>query len=130
MTSYTGFGPSRNIGNEYNVSGTYSWSEVLSKVLNKHSLKFGFNMQVSRNLNALPVANLALGNALNTQMPNPFVGLLPQAPTLNGATVTQQQLLLPFPQFQTVTQNDLSIGYASYDSLQMKVEKRFSQMMW
>jgi hypothetical protein len=85
------------------------------------------DMQVSRNLNALPVSNLALGNALNTQMPNPFAGLLPQAPSLNGATVTQQQLLLPYPQFQTVTQNDLSIGYASFDSLQVKVEKRFSQ---
>jgi len=84
------------------------------------------DMQVSRNINALPAQDLALGNGLNTQVPNPFAGKLPQAPSLNGATITQQQLLLPFPQFQTITENDLSIGFASYDSLQVKVEKRWS----
>jgi len=38
------------------------------------------------------------------------------------ATITQQQLLLPYPQFQTITENDICIGYASYDSLQVQVE--------
>lgn len=85
------------------------------------------DMQAPRNINALNPSYLSLGNALNTQVPNPFAGLLPQATALNGATVTQQQLLLPFPQFQTITENDISIGYASYDSLQVQVEKRFSQ---
>jgi hypothetical protein len=86
------------------------------------------DMQVSpgRNINALSPGNLSLGNALNAQVPNPFAGLLPQSPALNGPTITRQQLLLPFPQFQAITENDLSIGYASYDSLQVKVEKRFS----
>jgi hypothetical protein len=84
------------------------------------------DMQVSRNINALPASDLSLGNALNTQVTNPFAGLLPQSPALNGATITQQQLLLPFPQFQTITENLLSMGFASYDSLQVKVEKRFS----
>ena len=84
------------------------------------------DMQVSRNINALDPSYLSLGNGLTAQVANPFAGLLPQAPALNGATITRQQLLLPFPQFQTITENDLSIGYASYDSLQVKVEKRFS----
>jgi hypothetical protein len=85
------------------------------------------DMQVSRNINALDPGYLSLGTGLTAQVQNPFAGLLPQSPALNGATITRQQLLLPFPQFQTITENDLSIGYASYDSLQVKVEKRFSQ---
>ena len=56
--------------------------------------------------NALSVPNLALGDAtqggnpnyLNTQVPNPFAGLLPGT-SLNNATVTRQQLLLPYPEF-------------------------------
>lgn len=85
------------------------------------------DMQVSRNINALPASDLSLGNGLNAQVANPMAGLLPQSPALNGTTITQQQLLLPFPEFQGITENDLSIGYASYDSLQVTVERRFSQ---
>ena len=84
------------------------------------------DLQVSRNINALDPSYLALGTGLTTQVANPFAGLLPQAPSLNGATINRQQLLLPFPQFQTITENDLSIGYSSYDSLQVKIEKRFA----
>ena len=82
---------------------------------------------MSRNINALNPQYLSLGTGLTAQVPNTMAGLLPQSPALNGATITRQQLLLPFPQFQTITENDLSIGYASYDSLQLKVEKRFAQ---
>jgi hypothetical protein len=57
---------------------------------------------------------------------NPFAGLLPQSPSFNGSTIQQQQLLLPYPQFGTITQNLSPIGSATYDSLQVKVEKRFS----
>jgi hypothetical protein len=85
------------------------------------------DMQVSRNINALNPSYLSLGTALTAQVANPLAGLVPQSTALNGATITRQQLLLPFPQFQTITENDLSIGYASYDSLQLSVEKRFAQ---
>jgi hypothetical protein len=85
------------------------------------------DMQVSRNINALNPSYLSMGTALTAQVPNPMAGLFPQSPALNGATITRQQLLLPFPEFQTINQNDLSIGYASYDSLQIKIEKRFAQ---
>ena len=31
MTGYTGFGPGRNIGDEFNVSSTWSWNEVVDQ---------------------------------------------------------------------------------------------------
>ncbi len=85
------------------------------------------DMQVSRNMNALNPSYLAMGNGLNAQVTNPFAGLLPQSPALNGAKITQQQLLLPYPQFLGMNENFLSMGYASYDSLQVTLEKRFAQ---
>lgn len=85
------------------------------------------DLPVSNNINAISTENLALGNALNTLVTNPFAGKLPQAPALNGTTITRQQLLLPFPQFGTITDNFMPIGSASFDSLQVKAEKRYSR---
>src|SRR5207302_8750413 len=71
-------------------------------------------LEVSNNINALSVASLALGAAaLNRAVPNPFAGLLPGT-TLNGPTTTQQQLLLPFPQFQGITRLYMSVGHTWY----------------
>src|SRR5262249_38956919 len=44
----------------------------------------------------------------------------------NGATMTLQQSLLPYPQFTGVTQTGLSIGTARYDAFLFRVEKRLS----
>ena len=75
------------------------------------------------NINALSAANLALGNSnlggtasyLTAQVPNPFQGLLP-ATSLNNATISRQQSLLPFPEFTTVTENDIPIGHYWYNA--------------
>ena len=56
---------------------------------------------------------------------NPFAGLLP-ATGLNGTSTTRQQLLLPFPQFTGVQENSLPIGRAWYNSMQVRLDKRFS----
>jgi hypothetical protein len=66
---------------------------------------------------------LGLNNALNATVANPFAGLLPGT-TLNGATTTEQQLLLPYPQFTGVTESSISIGRLWYNSLQTRLEKR------
>src|SRR5579884_3716456 len=52
---------------------------------------------------ALPPQDLQLGNALNTLVPNPFYGLV-KTGTLSAATVTQAQLLLPFPEYTGVSE--------------------------
>ena len=83
------------------------------------------SLGVSQKINEPSAAQLQLGNALLTQVSNPFAGLVPQS-AFNGATTTQQQLSLPFPQFGTITENNIPVGYSTFDSLQVKVEKRFA----
>jgi hypothetical protein len=83
--------------------------------------------------NALSAANLALGdvtkggnpNYLTTQVPNPFAGLLPGT-ALNSATITRQQLLLPYPQFTAFSKQDYNVGKIWYNALQITVQKRYS----
>jgi hypothetical protein len=82
------------------------------------------NIPNTRNQNFTSVANLALGNALNTAVPNPFAGLLPGT-TLNGATISRQQSLLPFPQYTTFSEI-FTNGTTAYNSLQVRYEKRVS----
>src|SRR6185436_4941825 len=84
-------------------------------------------------LNAVPAMYLttqnqrdpAVDSFLSAQVPNPFRGLLPGT-GLNGATVERQQLLRPFPHF-TSLQSERYDGEATYNSLQLRIERRFSQ---
>lgn len=86
-----------------------------------------FNTRGERNLNVLTAAQLADARQrpsfYNDPVPNPFAGLLPGT-SLNGATTTRRQLLLPFPQFTSVTVNLENAGKVWYDSLQASVERR------
>ena len=74
---------------------------------------------------ALPLQYLSLGADLNTQVPNPFFGLVTVG-ALSQPTVRKGQLLLPYPQYTGVTESGAYLGNSSYHSLQMKVEKRFT----
>src|SRR5207248_2199982 len=62
---------------------------------------------------------------LGVPLANPFAGLLPGT-NLNGATLSRQQLLLPYPQFLSVNYGQESVGKIWYDSLQLSVEKRYA----
>lgn len=78
-----------------------------------------------------PAAQLAQARQnsrfLNQSVANPFAGLLPGNPGLNGPTIQRQQLLRPFPQFTNVFEGQESVGKIWYDSFQLSVEKRYSQ---
>ncbi|MFB3777189.1 MAG: carboxypeptidase regulatory-like domain-containing protein [Bryobacteraceae bacterium] len=77
-------------------------------------------------INALPVSQLALGSGLNSQVANPFYGLV-KTGTLSQPTVTRGQLLRPFPQYTNVQIGGGYVGNSTYHALQMKGEKRFSK---
>jgi hypothetical protein len=99
------------------IEATYSGSQTRS-------------LQVTRsNLNVLSVSQLALGTLyLNQSQPNPFYGVLPSStPRGTSATVQRRVLMLPYPQFNTITENLVSIGSAWYNSVQLKLERRFKR---
>jgi hypothetical protein len=81
---------------------------------------------VSKGINEITAAQLATGNAMLVQVPNPFQGLLPGTP-FNGATVPLQQLVRPYPQFASLTEDRRSLGVNDYDALQLSVNKRMAK---
>ncbi|GIU73761.1 MAG: hypothetical protein KatS3mg004_0848 [Bryobacteraceae bacterium] len=125
------------------LSFTYSWPQRVIPYVHQYS--FGIqhelpwrvlidvsyvgsrtlSLQTSKGINAVPADKLALRDALLTKVPNPFAGLLPGT-AFNGATVPQQQLLRPFPQYNDITEANRTIGKSWYDSFQLRVEKRLS----
>jgi hypothetical protein len=78
------------------------------------------------NLDQLNPSYLSLGNALNTQVPNPYFGLITNG-QLSTSTITLQQSLLPFPQYTSVLAGWFYPGASFYNAFTLKVEKRLSQ---
>jgi hypothetical protein len=96
----------------------------------------GYDMEIVRNINALPTKYLNADNSCTAAMtanntfltavvPNPFAGLLPGT-GLNNATIARSQLLRPFPQYGDVltSNND---GRSKYLAGQFSVQKRYSK---
>jgi hypothetical protein len=97
---------------------------------------YGYNIEITRNINALPLQYLNTDNsrtaAMNTNnsfltaaVTNPFAGLLPGT-SFNNPTISRSQLLLPYPEFGAIntTNND---GKSWYSAGQFGLQKRFSQ---
>ena len=81
------------------------------------------------NFNQLTVAQLQAGGAsLQTKVPNPYVGQLPG--TLGAATISNAQLLKPYPRFQNVAIYRNNSGTTNYNALEAKVEERLSRGMY
>ncbi len=78
------------------------------------------------NLNQLTVDQLRAGNSLLRRVPNPFLGTIPRSSSLGDPTITEAQLLKPFPRFTTVSYFRNNVGNTNYHSLQLKIQKRFS----
>ncbi|HEV8129876.1 MAG TPA: hypothetical protein VGQ81_01390, partial [Acidobacteriota bacterium] len=87
-----------------------------------------YKLAVGKSINEISADQLKLGGTvLNKQIRNPFFGVLPlEAPLGRTTTVAQSQLMRPYPQFQGITMNAYSVGHSWYNSLQGKLEKRFS----
>jgi len=91
-------------------------------------------LPISVALNVIPAAELgrrlptgAIDTAYyTTRIPNPMAGLIPANAALNGATIPRQNLLVPFPQFSSLTLANVPIGRQRYDALHVKATKRMS----
>jgi hypothetical protein len=97
---------------------------------------YGYDIELFRNINALPNQYLNADNSrtaamnannsfLTATVPNPFAGLLPGS-NFNSSTIARSQLLRPYPAFGDIntTNND---GKSWYHAGQASVQKRFSK---
>jgi hypothetical protein len=86
------------------------------------------------NINTVPTQYFNQGSAevttLNAAVPNPMKGQFASTyannATLNAATIKQYLLLVPFPEFGTVQENNTSTGSTPYNSLQVQVSHPMS----
>jgi hypothetical protein len=77
------------------------------------------------NINALNPALLSQGSSLTATVANPFYNK-GGAGVIGAATVSQVQLLLPYPTFSTINLQFNDSSHARYDSLVAKAQKRMS----
>src|SRR5258707_12166062 len=76
-------------------------------------------------LSTLPTRDNALVASYNGTVKNPFAGLLPGT-SINGTTVARSQLLMTYPQFTGLTEQNVTEGGSSYNDVSVLVEQRAS----
>ncbi len=121
--------PTRVMPYSHSVSVGVQYQLPFRSVLEiSYNGRFGRNLPTSYSRNSITFAQYQqYGSALTgTSVPNPYAGLLPGT-SLNGATRTLQQSLLPYPQFTGITENNMSFGTSKYNSVVFQFEKRLSQ---
>jgi hypothetical protein len=64
-------------------------------------------------------------NPLTTQVPNPFFGVITNNTNLNGSTIQQLYLNLPYPAYGAVTRFQDRLGNSNYNSLQITLKHNF-----
>ncbi len=86
----------------------------------------GVKLYRDTTLNQLDPQFLSRGDALRTQVANPFFGQIATGP-LASRTVAAAQLLRPYPHFSGVSATQNNLGNSIYHALQGTLEKRFSR---
>jgi len=82
------------------------------------------------NLNQLTADQLQQGNELLTKVSNPYYGQLPVSSPIGGKTVTEAQLLKPYPRFQNIATYRNNSGTANYNAFEVKVEERLNHGLY
>lgn len=90
-------------------------------------------LNINQQLDAIPrqylgtslLRDQAAIDRLTANVTNPFANLIPGT-NLNGSTVAKSQLLLPYPEFTGITDNQTNAGSSYFDQLQVRVERRFA----
>lgn len=78
------------------------------------------------NLNQLTAAQLAQGPTLLQTVPNPYYGQIPSSSSIGGKTITQAQLMKPYPRFLNAAIYRHNSGQTNYNALEAKVEERLA----
>jgi hypothetical protein len=124
------FGVDRKTGSGYSQQWNFTMQKTIGRNLNIEAGYLGSkNTRLGVpdvNLNQLPAADLSLGPALLTPVPNPFFEQIPASSSLGGPTIAQQQLLRAYPRFTTVALYRDNVGNSTYHALQAKIEKRMA----
>jgi hypothetical protein len=76
-------------------------------------------------LSRLPGRDTTLVSSYTAAVRNAFAGLLPGT-SINGATVARSQLLMTYPQFTGITEQNVTEGDSVYHDASARVEKRLS----
>ncbi len=87
-----------------------------------------------RNINQLTADQIATGlqpgSTLLSSVANPYYGQIPISSTLGRKTITNAQLLKPFPRFQNVAVYRNNTGTTNYNAIEAKVEQRMSHNLY
>jgi hypothetical protein len=87
---------------------------------------FGRKLPVSASLNAIPADLMGRPESFYTELVrNPFEGLLPDNAALNGPMVPRERLLVPYPQYASVSMANVPIGSSRYNAGQFTLARRF-----
>ena len=90
--------------------------------LGSHSLHL---LESGQNIDQLNPSYFGLGSALTASVPNPMYGN-GGVGTVGTAKVAEAQLLLPYPQYTSLTLNNNDAGSARYYSFYVRAQRRFA----
>ena len=76
--------------------------------------------------NTADASNMSLGSGLLAQVANPYYGRVSTG-SLSAPTVAARQLLLPFPQYSSITIFRATAGDSIYHAFTFRADKRFSR---
>jgi len=124
------FGVDRNNGSGYSQQWNFTVQRTIGKNWNVEVAYLGSkNTRLGipdANINQLPSQYLSMGVTLLTKVPNPYLGQIPSSSSLGKATITEQQLLRPYPRFTTVALFRDNVGNSNYNAAAVTLEKRLS----
>ena len=113
---------------------TQQWNlAVQHEITNNLSVEFAYTGShivhvgiPDSNLNQLTTTQLAQGPSLLAPVANLYYGQLPASSSIGGKTVSQAQLLKPYPRFLNIATYRNNSGETNYNAGQVKVERRFA----
>ncbi len=91
-----------------------------------YSGSHGVHLPAVREYDQLNPSNLSLGSQLNSQVANPYYGVVTSG-QLSAPTISLGQSLRPYPQFTDVSSRMETFGLSSYNAMFVSLERRTSR---